>query len=101
MFSILNVKNSGRYLPPILAGICFLTACTDFWSEANKRKFLEVCTEEAADWATEHEADEYCHCVLGKMMQRYPNELDAFAHIEELAKDTELINCRQEVAEKQ
>lgn len=95
------MKSSGRYFSPIVAGMCLLLACTDFWSEANKRKFIEVCTEDAADWATECEADEYCHCVLGKMMQKYPNELDAFAHMDELAKDTELINCRQEVAKQQ
>jgi len=73
-------------------------SCTDFWSGANKRRFCEACKEVSIEWArTDDNADKYCECVLDKMMLRYPNELDAFAHIDSLAKDTSLIHCRDEI----
>lgn len=73
-----------------------LGSCTDFWSGSTKRRFHEACTEEAIKWAgSTQRADSYCECVLQKMMQKYPNEEDAFAHMGELAQDTDLISCRE------
>lgn len=93
----LKIMRTKVYTICVLLAVVTISSCTDFWSGANQRKFHEVCVEEASDWASEEQADSYCDCVLDKMMLKYPNELDAFAHIDELAKDTDLIHCRQEI----
>ncbi len=73
----------------------FIAGCTEFWSGANQRRFTEACVEESLSWAgSEERASDYCECVLGKMMQRYPNDEDALLHLASLAKDTALINCK-------
>lgn len=78
-----------------------ISSCTDFWSGSTKREFHEACSTEAIKWAgTQERADSYCDCVLKKMMQRYPNENDAFAHLGDLAQDTALINCKTEMMPK-
>jgi len=85
-----------RKLLPILLLLICATSCTDFWSGANQRRFKEVCATEAIKWAgTDAAADEYCNCVLQKMMERYPNEEDAFQHLGDLSHDTALIRCRE------
>ena len=80
----------------LLIALC--ASCTDFWSGANQRRFLEVCNESAMKSASSQaQADAYCNCVLKKMMKKYPNEEDAFSHMGELSQDTDLINCKTEV----
>jgi hypothetical protein len=79
-----------------------LPSCTDFWSSSNKSRFREACKDVSMEWAGSPEvADEYCECVLEKMMQKYPNELDAFSHMDQLATDSSLINCMVEIKKKQ
>jgi len=86
-----------RLLFPLLP-LILLCSCTGFWSGSNQRKFKEVCADEAIKWAaSEEQADAYCKCVLDKMMRKYPDEEDALMHMGDLAMDTSLINCREEV----
>ncbi|MCF8451144.1 MAG: hypothetical protein K9G49_14820 [Taibaiella sp.] len=74
------------------------SSCTDFWSGSTKRVFYESCTDVSKEWTkNEKQAKNYCDCVLRKMMERYPNEEDAMLHLGELATDTGLINCKEEV----
>jgi len=84
----------------ILILLCiFMGGCTDFWSDSNKRSFKETCSAEALRFeGSEEKADEYCDCVLRKMMKKYPNELDAFDHMGDLTHDTSLLNCKTEIA---
>jgi len=85
----------------ILLLIGSLASCTDFWSGSTQRKFHEACADEAIKWAgTPEKADVYCNCVLKKMMKKYPNEEDAFTHMDKLAQDTDLMNCKQEIINK-
>jgi hypothetical protein len=82
----------------VLLLLIVLTSCKDFWSGSTQRQFKEACTEqEIKSGNTKEKADAYCDCVLKKMMKKYPNEEDAFGHLGDLAKDSDLINCRNEV----
>ena len=82
----------------VLLVVLLFSSCTDFWSGSTKRRFHEACTEEAIKWAgTEGKADAYCNCVLQKMMAKYPNEEDAFTHMGELSRDTDLVKCKEVV----
>ena len=76
-------------------------ACKNNWNDEDQAAFYEACTDEAIKWAgTKEVAKTYCDCVFGKMQQKYPNEQDALEHIDILAKDTDLINCKQEILNK-
>jgi hypothetical protein len=72
-------------------------SCKNTWSQPDKDAFYEACTGEAIRWAgTQDRAKAYCDCVFSKMEAKYPNEDEALEHIDVLAKDTDLINCKQE-----
>ena len=78
--------------------VLFTSSCTDFWSGSTKRAFYESCMDVSKEWTkNEKQTKDYCDCVLRKMMKRYPNEEDAMLHLGELATDTGLINCKEEV----
>jgi hypothetical protein len=78
--------------------VILLASCKNTWNQDDKDSFYQACTDEAVKWAGSPEkAKTYCDCVLGKMMTKYPHEDDALEHIAELAKDTALINCREQV----
>lgn len=73
-------------------------SCKNTWSSADKDAFYEACTDEAIRWAgTKEHAKTYCDCVFGKMEAKYPNEDEALEHIDVLAKDTDLVKCKEEV----
>ncbi len=79
----------------------FSVSCKNTWNQEDKDSFYQACTGEAIRWAgTEEKAKEYCDCVFGKMEKKYPNENDALEHIDILAKDTDLINCKGEIMNK-
>jgi hypothetical protein len=78
--------------------VCFANSCKSTWSQEDKDAFYEACTEEAIKTGdTPEKAKAYCDCVFGKMEAKYPNEEDALGHIDVLAKDTDLIKCKEEV----
>ena len=78
--------------------VILFASCKNTWNQDDKDSFYQACTDEAVKWAGSPEkAKTYCDCVLGKMMTKYPHEDDALEHIDELAKDTALINCREQV----
>ncbi len=73
-------------------------SCKNTWSQEDKDAFYQACTEEAKTWAgSDSVAKSYCDCVLGKMVQKYPNEQDALEHLDVLAKDTGLIGCKLQI----
>jgi len=85
--------------------ICFLLllsvvsiSCKNTWNEEDKSAFYSACTDEAIKWAgSEAKAKTYCDCVFSKMEKKYPNEEEALEHLDILAKDTGLVNCKTEV----
>ena len=90
-----------KLLPLLLLIAVFTTSCREKWNESTKNQFYEGCTEEANHWAATHEiAKTYCDCVLEKMMAKYPHQEDAFEHLDSLAKDPDLIRCKEEVLNK-
>ena len=65
------------------------------WSREDKATFYQACTEEAKPWTGSAEkAKTYCDCVFANMEKKYPNEEDALEHIDSLAKDSALLNCK-------
>ena len=78
------------------------TSCREKWNEEDKQAFYQACTEEAKkSWApTDQIAKTYCDCVFDKMYKKYPHEEDALEHIDILAKDTDLIKCKEEIMKK-
>ena len=83
------------------SGLLLLSSsCKEKWNEEDKRAFYTACTEEARkSWApSDSMARAYCDCVFGKMSLKYPDEEDLLEHIDKLAKDTDLMKCREEVS---
>lgn len=81
----------------MLVSIFFLS-CKNSWNEEDKEAFYYACTEQAITWAgTQEIAKTYCDCLFTKMNQRYASESEILEHMAELAKDTGLINCKEEV----
>ena len=86
-----------KVLVVLLVSIFFIS-CKNTWNEEDKDAFYQACTEEAIKWAgTQEIAKTYCDCVFTKMNQRYPTEAEVLEHLAELAKDTGLINCKDEI----
>lgn len=84
----------------LLLVIISSSSCKETWNQEDEDSFYKACTDEAMKWAgTPEKAKTYCDCVLGKMKAKFPNENDALEHIDVLAKDTALINCRKQVTE--
>jgi hypothetical protein len=82
----------------LLPVVIFASSCKTTWSDEDKGAFYQACTEEAIKWAgTQNKAKSYCDCVFGKMARKFPNEEDALEHIDSLSKDTDLINCKDEI----
>jgi len=66
------------------------------WTGEDKDTFRQACEDDAKHWAgSDAKAHTYCECVLEKMMAKYPDENDALEHIDQLSKDTSLLNCRK------
>lgn len=81
--------------------LVLLSSCRENWSRQTKDSFYTACTEEAIKWAgSEQKAKDYCDCVFEKMYKKYPHEEDALMHIDSLAKDPELIGCKEEAMKK-
>jgi len=87
-----------KKLLPLLLLVMLTVSCRETWTEGTKNSFYDACTEEANHWSgTPERAKTYCDCVLGKMMAKYPHEIDALEHIDSLAKDPDLIGCKDEI----
>ena len=94
------MKNKSQIIFLLLA-LLAITACKNTWSREDKATFYETCTEEARPWTGSPEkATTYCDCVFTHMEKRYPNEEDALEHMDSLAKDTSLLNCKEMVLRK-
>ncbi len=87
-----------KLLPLLLLLIIVSASCRETWTQSTKNKFNEGCMDEATKWAGSPElAKTYCDCVLAKIMAKYPHEDDALEHIDSLATDPNLINCKDEI----
>ena len=91
-----------KTIAALLLLVILSASCKEKWDEEDKRAFYSACTETAKkDWAqTDQLAKTYCDCIFNKMAQKYPQEEDMLAHIDILAKDTDLIKCKDEVMKK-
>jgi hypothetical protein len=91
---------------PSLFALCSVAllfpSCKEKWNESDKKAFYTACTETARkDWAdSDTLAKTYCDCLFEKMAKKYPEEEEMLLHIDQLAKDTDLIKCRDEVMHK-
>jgi len=90
-----------KKIPLFLLLIILSASCKNTWNQEDKDAFYQACTEEARTWAgSQEKAKAYCDCVFAKMEKKYPNEEDALEHIDILAKDTDLIKCKEEITGK-
>lgn len=48
------------------------------WTTYSKNTFMQKCVEQAGSQMLPKEADNYCKCIMGKMIEAHPdtNELD-------------------------
>lgn len=84
---------------PLLLLITMVSCKT--WDEADQDAWKQACMENAEKWTTDKQnAQTYCDCVLQKMMQKYPDVNAALGHVDELATDTALRNCRAGISVK-
>lgn len=54
-----------------------MQACARSWTDQDKSDFLGGCLHGPIRDSGQVKARAYCHCMLEKMMQRYPNANDA------------------------
>lgn len=66
------------------------------WSAADQKEFMDGCTPDAIKSLNERAGNEYCDCMLKKLMQEYPNikevEKAPQNHLMKLAMD-----CKKQV----
>ena len=57
----------------------FFTACKRKWTEKDKSEFVSACMSTAVKDSNigEKQAREYCHCIIDKIVEKYPNANDA------------------------
>ena len=53
-----------------------LASCTSEWNEKNRSEFVSGCINGAVKDMPAEKARKYCHCMLEKVMARYPNAAD-------------------------
>jgi len=85
-----------KKLVPLLI-VLIIASCKNTWNSDDKKAFYEACEDDAKSNGTDPgKIKPYCDCVFGKIMAKYPNENEALAHIDSLAKDPDLISCKTE-----
>lgn len=73
-------------------------SCKNVWNEEDKEAFYYACTEQAITWAgTQEMAKTYCDCLFTRMNQKYSSESEILEHLADLATDTGMINCKEEI----
>ncbi|MCD6012370.1 MAG: hypothetical protein K0Q79_2232 [Flavipsychrobacter sp.] len=73
-------------------------SCKNVWNEDDKEAFYYACTEQAITWAgTQEVAKTYCDCLFTRMNQKYSSESEVLEHLADLATDTGMINCKEEI----
>lgn len=83
----------------MLIAVIGLSACERKWSDEDKRLYQESCMEDAVTWAASGtDAQKYCDCMLGKLMQKYPDVKDMMANMESVINDPDLRTCRDSIA---
>ncbi len=80
--------------------LLFISAasCKNVWNEDDKEAFYYACTEQAITWAgTQDIAKTYCDCLFTRMNQKYSSESEVLEHMADLATDTGMINCKEQI----
>lgn len=73
-------------------------SCKNVWNEDDKEAFYYACTEQAITWAgTQDIAKEYCDCLFTRMNRKYSSESEVLEHMADLATDTGMINCKEQI----
>jgi len=80
---------------PLLLFILPFTSCRNTWNQDDREAFMQACMDDANTWAgDERKAKTYCECVTIKVMEKYPNVMDAMEQIDMIAKDAEIQACK-------
>jgi hypothetical protein len=53
-----------------------LTSCKRKWTDKDKQEFLSGCMNSAVKDLGSDKAKQYCHCMLDKVLARYPDARD-------------------------
>jgi len=59
-----------------LALLLGTASCKSEWNEKNKSEFVSGCINGALKAMPEDKARKYCHCMLEKVMEKYPDASD-------------------------
>jgi len=64
---------------PVICILFLLTACNRKWTEKDKSEFFSGCVSSAVRDKNigDSLARPYCQCLLGKVVEKYPNASDA------------------------
>jgi hypothetical protein len=61
----------------LAALVVFLAGCQRSWTEKDKSEFLSGCISGSIGELGTGKAKTYCHCMLNRIMDKYPNANDA------------------------
>jgi len=80
---------------PLLLFLLFFASCRGTWNQDDKEAFFQSCMDDANSWAGDPvKAKTYCECVTIKVMEKYPNVVDAVEQIETISKDPDIQACK-------
>jgi len=76
---------------------CICLSCNT-WPQEDKDAYTQTCLQDANNWAgSPDKAKVYCDCMLQKLMKKYANVNDLMEHIDSVANDTSLMNCKDRI----
>jgi len=75
-------------------------ACEPGWDSEYKDMFHKACVDEATWASSDAQRKAYCDCVLEKTMKKYPEVADALEHMNDIAADSNIQQCRINAAGK-
>ena len=61
----------------LIVTMVFLAACSRSWTDKDKSEFVSGCISGSSTELGPEKAKTYCHCMLNRIMQKYPNAGDA------------------------
>ena len=79
--------------------IILFASCRTAWNQDDAATLRKACLSDAKTWAASPEkAEAYCDCVIAKIKAKYPDDNDAMKHIDSLAYDKELQQCKDSLS---
>jgi len=84
-----------KLIPLLLLIVLFASSCTGTWNQDDKQAFFDACMDDANSWVRDPaKSKTYCECVTIKVIEKYPNVMDAIEQIEMISKDADIQTCR-------